>query len=347
MKQLIGVIGAGKWGSALAFALAQNPNNRVLIHSRTPRDIENFVALEEILVCEYLIIAIPAQQIASWLQSNFTFNNQKILVASKGIEATSGKFLNEIYTEYLPEKNMAYLSGPSFATEVMQKLPTALVINSIDEKLANTFSSFFPDFIKTYTSYDVMGAEISGAYKNVIAIAAGICEGLGLGKNAAAALISRGLVEMSRFGSVYGATQESFIGLSGAGDLILTASSTMSRNFRVGLGLAQKKSLDTICDELGEVAEGETMTIPFAKATFCSIAVVTPEQSPPTMALILSEVTKRSVAAVAAALSVQVVSPRTAITLAPPNRAPDLETSLIASSAPAAMSGVRDSIGPV
>jgi len=101
-----------------------------------------------------------------------------------------------------------------------------------------------------------MGAEISGAYKNVIAIAAGICEGLGLGKNAAASLISRGLVEMRRFGKAYGADDESFLGLSGAGDLFLTASSTMSRNFRVGLGLAAGKQLDAICEELGEVAEG-------------------------------------------------------------------------------------------
>jgi glycerol-3-phosphate dehydrogenase (NAD(P)+) len=101
-----------------------------------------------------------------------------------------------------------------------------------------------------------MGAEVAGAYKNVIAIAAGICEGLGLGKNAAASLISRGLVEMQRFGYVYGAKEESFVGLSGAGDLFLTASSTMSRNFRVGLGIAQGKNQDQILQELGEVAEG-------------------------------------------------------------------------------------------
>lgn len=253
----IGVIGAGKWGSAIAFALSQNSSNpEILIHSRTPREIKNFVSLEKILECEYLIIAVPAQNISDWLKENFLFKNQKILVAAKGIEASTGKFLNEIYTEYVPESNMAYLSGPSFATEVMQSLPTALVINSINEKVAKEFASFFPDFIKTYTSFDVMGAEVSGAYKNVIAIASGICEGLGLGKNAAAALISRGLVEMHRFGKIYGAKDESFIGLSGAGDLVLTASSTMSRNYRVGIGLAQKKSLETICSELGEVAEG-------------------------------------------------------------------------------------------
>ncbi|WP_373003463.1 NAD(P)H-dependent glycerol-3-phosphate dehydrogenase [Sulfurimonas sp.] len=250
----IGVIGAGKWGSALAFALGQE--NEVYITSRTPRDVENFISLEEILKLEYLVIAIPAQQVSSWLKENFVFNNQKILVAAKGIEASTGRFLNDIYKPYVPDENIAFLSGPSFATEVQKSLPTALVINSHNEELSAKFATFFPPFIKTYTSTDVMGAEVAGAYKNVIAIAAGICEGLGLGKNAAASLISRGLVEMQRFGYVYGAKEESFVGLSGAGDLFLTASSTMSRNFRVGLGIAAGKSQEEILEELGEVAEG-------------------------------------------------------------------------------------------
>ncbi|MDX1294883.1 MAG: NAD(P)H-dependent glycerol-3-phosphate dehydrogenase [Sulfurimonadaceae bacterium] len=250
----IGVIGAGKWGSALAFALGKK--NDVLITSRTPRDIPNFAPLEEVLNLEYLVIAIPAQQIGGWLKENFVFKNQKILVAAKGIEASTGKFLNEIYTEHVPEKNLCFLSGPSFAVEVMQGLPTALVVNSVNEELAMHFSTFFPEFIRTYVSSDIMGAEVAGAYKNVIAIAAGICEGLNLGKNAAASLISRGLVEMHRFGRAYGAEDDSFIGLSGAGDLFLTASSTMSRNYRVGLGLAAGKDQHQIVEELGETAEG-------------------------------------------------------------------------------------------
>ncbi|MDD3476850.1 MAG: NAD(P)H-dependent glycerol-3-phosphate dehydrogenase [Sulfurimonas sp.] len=250
----VGVIGAGKWGTALAFALSEKCE--VYITSRTPRNMKNFVSLEEILKLEYLVIAIPAQQVSSWLREHFIYNNHKILVAAKGIEATSGKFLNEIYEDYVPSQNIAFLSGPSFATEVMKSLPTALVINSTNEELSKEFACFFPSFIKTYTSTDIAGAEVAGAYKNVIAIAAGICEGLALGKNAAASLISRGLVEMQRFGKVYGAKEESFIGLSGAGDLFLTASSTMSRNFRVGLGIAAGKSKEQIVEELGEVAEG-------------------------------------------------------------------------------------------
>ena len=250
----IGVVGAGKWGMALAYALSEK--NSVVISSRTPRDIENFVSMKEVLECEYIVITVPAQQVSDWLKNNFVFKNQKVLVAAKGIEASSGKFLNEIYKDYVPHANIAFLSGPSFAAEVIKSLPTALVVNSTNEALAKEFASFFPSFIKTYISSDVIGAEISGAYKNVIAIASGICNGLKLGNNATAALISRGLVEMQRFGRVYGADDDSFIGLSGSGDLFLTASSTMSRNFRVGLGLASGKSQQEILEELGEVAEG-------------------------------------------------------------------------------------------
>jgi len=251
----IGVIGAGKWGSALFFALSQQSDN-VCISSRKLRDIENFVSMSEALDCEYLVITVPAQQVSAWLREHFVFKGQKILVASKGIEASSGKFLNEIYAEYVPDENIAFLSGPSFASEVMQALPTALVINSHNETLAQEFGKLFPSFIKTYTSTDVIGAEVAGAYKNVIAIAAGIASGLKLGNNAAASLISRGLVEMQRFGLHFGAKEESFVGLSGAGDLFLTASSTMSRNFRVGLGLAKGLTQEEILLELGEVAEG-------------------------------------------------------------------------------------------
>lgn len=250
----IGVVGAGKWGEALAFALSEK--NEVIITSRTQRDWKNFKSLDEVLACEYLVITVPAQQIKQWLGENFDFRGQKVLVAAKGIEASSGEFLNEIYAAFVPKENLAFLSGPSFASEVMRSLPTALVINSTSQQTAQEFSALFPSFIRTYISDDVMGAEIAGAYKNVIAIAAGICEGLGLGKNAAASLISRGLVEMQRFGATYGARDESFLGLSGAGDLFLTASSSMSRNYRVGLGLAQGKSKETVCSEIGEVSEG-------------------------------------------------------------------------------------------
>ena len=258
-KNSIAVIGAGKWGQALHFALSQK--QKCLITSRTKKDIENFVDLETALDCEYLVITIPAQEIRTWLKENFVFKGQKILVASKGIEANTGEFLNEIYSAFVPDENIGFISGPSFAAEVIKGLPCALVLNSNSKEFYNEFEPFFPNFIKTYYSSDVIGAEIAGAYKNVLAIASGICEGLNLGKNAQASLIARGLVEMQRFGKHFGAKKSSFIGLSGAGDLFLTASSTMSRNFRVGLGLAQNKKLDEILEELGEVAEGVKTSI--------------------------------------------------------------------------------------
>lgn len=250
----IAVIGAGKWGQALHFAISKNFTCKIT--SRTKKELDNFVSLEEALACEYLVMALPAQVVRKWLDENFTFTNQKILVAAKGIEKGSGAFLNEIYKDFVPSENLSFLSGPSFAAEVMQSLPTCVVINSKNVELSKEFAAFFPDFIKTYTSEDVIGAEICGAYKNVLAIASGICDGLKLGNNARASLISRGLVEMQRFGKVFGASDETFLGLSGAGDLFLTASSVLSRNYRVGLSLAQNKNLEDILNELGEVAEG-------------------------------------------------------------------------------------------
>ncbi|SFV89833.1 Glycerol-3-phosphate dehydrogenase [NAD(P)+] [hydrothermal vent metagenome] len=254
------VIGAGKWGQALFHAYSQK--NDVVISSRTKRDIEHFVPLDEALLQEYLVMAIPAQFVRGWLKAYFEDRGQKILVAAKGIETSTGAFLNEIYSEFVPENRLAYISGPSFAAEVMQSLPTALMISSTNLPLAETFADALPDFIKGYVSDDVVGAEVSGAYKNVIAIAGGVSDGLGLGNNARAALISRGLVEMTRFGEAFGAKAETFLSLGGAGDLFLTASSTLSRNYRVGLGLAKGQSMDEILKALGEVAEG----VPTAKA---------------------------------------------------------------------------------
>ncbi len=250
----IAIIGAGKWGQALHYAISRNVTCKIT--SRQPKEIANFVTLDEALMSEYLIFALPAQVVRRWLQEHFVFKGQKILVAAKGIEQGSGAFLNEIFAQFIPEENLSFLSGPSFASEVMQGLPTAVVINSINETLSKEFSTFFPSFIKTYTSTDVIGAEVCGAYKNVLAIASGICDGLKLGNNARASLIARGLVEMHRFGKYFGALDETFLGLSGAGDLFLTASSTLSRNYRVGLFLAEGKKIDEILVSLGEVAEG-------------------------------------------------------------------------------------------
>jgi glycerol-3-phosphate dehydrogenase (NAD(P)+) len=256
----LAIIGAGKWGQALYHAYSQN--NDVVIYSRTPKEIENFVSLDEALDREYLVMAIPAQFVREWMENHFEDRGQNILVAAKGIETSTGAFLNDIYSNFLPDERLAYISGPSFAAEVKQSLPTALMISSTNTVLAQTYADALPEFIKGYVDDDVVGAEVSGAYKNVIAIAGGVSDGFNLGNNARAALISRGLVEMTRFGEAFGARAETFLSLGGAGDLFLTASSTLSRNYRVGLGLAKGQSMDDILDELGEVAEG----VPTAKA---------------------------------------------------------------------------------
>ena len=258
----IAIIGAGKWGQALYHAFSQN--NEVVINSRTPKDIENFVSLDEALSYEYLVMAIPAQSVRGWMEANFEDRGQNILVASKGIETATGAFLNEVYGSFVDLDRVAFISGPSFATEVQKSLPTALKISSKNLELAKIYADALPKFIKGYVDDDVVGAEVAGAYKNVIAIAGGVCDGLELGNNARASLISRGLVEMTRFGEHFGARTETFLSLGGAGDLFLTASSQLSRNYRVGLGLSQGKTLDDILEELGEVAEG----IPTTKALF-------------------------------------------------------------------------------
>ncbi|TXE81294.1 NAD(P)H-dependent glycerol-3-phosphate dehydrogenase [Campylobacter peloridis] len=250
----IAVIGAGKWGSAIYDALSVN--NSCLITSLHQKAMPNFVNIKEALECEFLVFALSTQGIRSYLRENFENKKQKILIASKGIETNTCQFLDEIFLEFVDKEQICVLSGPSFASEVVQKLPCALVINAYNQKNAKEFASFFPNYIKTYVGDDVRGAEICGAYKNVLAIASGVCDGLSLGNNARASLISRGLIEMHRFGKFFGAKEETFLGLSGAGDLFLTASSTLSRNYRVGLDLAKNKPLSEILKGLGEVAEG-------------------------------------------------------------------------------------------
>lgn len=251
---MVSVIGSGKWGSAIARAIAQNHEVKICSFSKKNGD---FISIDDAKKSTYLIFSLSTAGIKEYLLNNFdknpSKNPQKILIASKGI--VKDEFLHDIFANFFERKNICVLSGPSFAAEVIKDLPTALVISG-EKDIATAFASFFPKHIKTYIDNDVIGAEICGAYKNIIAIASGICDGLLLGNNARAALISRGLIEICRFGKYFGAKDETFMGLSGAGDLFLTASSTLSRNYRVGYYLAENKSLDWIVKELNEVAEG-------------------------------------------------------------------------------------------
>lgn len=255
---MISVIGSGKWGSAIAKAIAKNHDVKICPFSKKDG---NYIDIDEAKKSRYLIFSLSVAGVKDYLLKNFaqdpSLNPQKILIASKGI--VKDEFLHDIFANFFKKENICVLSGPSFAAEVIKDLPTAVVISG-DKQIAKEFASFFPNYIKTYIDEDVIGAEICGAYKNIIAIASGICDGLELGNNARAALISRGLIEIARFGRYFGAKDETFMGLSGAGDLFLTASSTLSRNYRVGYYLAQNKTLDWIIKELNEVAEGINTT---------------------------------------------------------------------------------------
>lgn len=251
---MLSIIGAGKWGSALYHGLSSVVE--ATHASATAR--QGYTPLKDALKAKYLLLVISTQHTKAWLEANLTPNDeQKILVASKGIDTSSCKLLDELYQKYLPLENLCFLSGPSFAAEFEKALPCALVISGKDLGLCECFSGFFPkDYVKTYTSDDYKGTQIAGAYKNVLAIATGISDALGCGQNARASLMARGLVEMARFGEAYGGKSKTFLGLSGAGDLFLTATSTLSRNYRTGYFLGKGQDLSEILASLGEVAEG-------------------------------------------------------------------------------------------
>jgi glycerol-3-phosphate dehydrogenase (NAD(P)+) len=175
----------------------------------------------------------------------------------KGVESASGALGHQIAASVLPKASVGVLSGPSFAQEVAGGSPTALVAASADPALCElAVEALHGDSIRIYRSSDVVGVEIGGAVKNVLAIATGIADGLALGLNARAALITRGLAEMTRLGVALGASPDTFTGLSGLGDLVLTATGDLSRNRQVGLMLAQGVALPTILERLGHVAEG-------------------------------------------------------------------------------------------
>lgn len=260
----IAVIGGGAWGRALAFCFSQK--NNVGITSRRKLKFLNTyyshkviqIDLQDALKCKYIIITITSQVIREWLQ-NIEFDDDSIvIVASKGIEVSSGAFISDIFKEYFPNLKIGYLMGPSFAKEVLEGMPCALNIHT--ESNIESVASIFPNFMKIYFNNDIIGGEVAGAYKNIIAIAGGISDGLNLGNNAKASMLARGLIEMSRFGMHFGAKESTFLGLSGAGDLFLTANSLLSRNYRVGNALAKNKPLKNILNELGEIAEGVLST---------------------------------------------------------------------------------------
>lgn len=276
----ISVLGAGAWGSALAISLAprhqltlwardaqqvkamqsSRSNLRYLPDMPFPEALQLTSDMDAALTdSELLIVAVPVSSLRGILQRIALLPaSTPVVWLCKGFEAKTAQLPHQIVAETLPANfPRAVLSGPSFAQEVARGLPTALTLASGDIEFAKRIAqALHHSRLRIYSSDDVVGVEVGGAVKNVLAIAAGICDGLHMGYNARAALLTRGLAEMTRLGLQLGGKAETLGGLSGAGDLILTCTGDLSRNRQVGMLLAQKRELVDILNELGHVAEG-------------------------------------------------------------------------------------------
>ncbi|SDV48248.1 NAD(P)H-dependent glycerol-3-phosphate dehydrogenase [Chitinasiproducens palmae] len=278
------VLGAGAWGTALAAHLARRHDvvlwarDAGLVSAmRADRENRSYLpgcalpaglrveadlarALRDGAAADLAVVATPVAGLRGLLGtlSAQSLCPERFVWLCKGFEADTMLLPHQVVAQVLPgHRGNGALSGPSFAREVAQHLPAALTAASRDADCrAVTVRAFHHESIRIYTSDDITGVEVGGAVKNVLAIAAGIADGLGLGLNARAALLTRGLAEMSRLGVALGARADTFIGLTGVGDLILTATGDLSRNRRVGLQLAEGAPLDTILARLGHVAEG-------------------------------------------------------------------------------------------
>ncbi len=280
--ETIAVLGAGSWGTALALMLASNGHSiHLWCHRQAHADAireqgENKTYLPGFPFPKNISITIDMAEVARQCRnymvvvpSRFFRSSMRLLAAqqpkidalawaSKGLEHDSGKLLSNIVTEELGgELPCAVVSGPTFAREVAQRLPTAIAVAGTNLEIADRVAAWLRnDWVRTYTGTDMIGVQLGGAIKNVMAIAAGISDGLGMGANARAALITRGLAELSRLGIAMGGQLDTFMGLSGAGDLILTCTDDLSRNRRVGMALGQGRTLQDIREELGQETEG-------------------------------------------------------------------------------------------
>lgn len=276
----LAILGSGAWGTALAVSFA--PRHQVTLWSREAEEIEAMVrdrynqrflpdvplpaelelstSLNETLAgAELAIVAVPVAGLRSTLQQLAKLPSPvSVIWVCKGFESGTSQFPHQIADEILPASfPRGVLSGPSFAQEVARSQPTAMTLASNDGEFAQrTAKALHHSRLRIYSSTDVVGVEIGGAVKNVLAIAAGICDGMKMGLNARAALLTRGLAEMTRLGLQMGGRAETLGGLTGVGDLILTCTGDLSRNRQVGMLLAQHKTLDNILTELGHVAEG-------------------------------------------------------------------------------------------
>lgn len=283
----IAVLGAGSWGTALSIVLSDNKHD-VRLWSHSPKQVEeinqqhtnekyldvklptNLQAYEDIAQAiedvDAILFVVPtaairevSQKIKAILPKNVT-----IIHATKGIEPVTFKRISEMIAEEIPAvdaKDIVVLSGPSHAEEVALRHPTTVTVAAANiSKAKYTQDLFFNEFFRVYSSTDIIGVEVGGALKNIIALGAGLSDGLGFGDNAKAALITRGIAEITRLGSALGAKPMSFLGLSGVGDLIVTCTSVHSRNWRTGNLLGKGQALDEVLEQMGMVVEGVSTT---------------------------------------------------------------------------------------
>ncbi|CCK99094.1 TPA: NAD(P)H-dependent glycerol-3-phosphate dehydrogenase [Clostridioides difficile] len=279
------VLGTGSWGSALALGLAKKGNDvsmwtrkeeQAKKINRTkentdylpgvlfPNNITISTDIEKTIKdCKVIILAVPSQAVRSTCQKikPFIKEGQVIVNVAKGLEKGTGLRLSQVCEEELPQNPYVILSGPSHAEEVARDIPTTVVVASKDLKIAQMIQDLFMSpKLRVYTNPDIVGVELGGALKNIIAFGAGICDGLGYGDNAKAALMTRGISEMSRLGIAMGANMSTFAGLSGIGDLIVTCTSMHSRNRRAGILIGKGMSLEDTLKEVKMVVEGITAT---------------------------------------------------------------------------------------
>jgi len=282
----IAVLGAGSWGTALAIAIANRPGNRVVLWGRDPRQMETIrrrrenaaflpgirlpetirpsADLAEAAGAEAILMVVPSGGLRETAEQLAAIGTGATLIScTKGIERGSGLRMSEILARIVPGSPVAVLSGPSHAEEVARGMPTALVLGCAREAVAARWQAAItsPTF-RVYTSTDVPGIELGGALKNVFAIAAGLGDGLGFGDNTKAALVTRALGELIRVGMAMGGRSETFHGLSGVGDLMVTCFSRHSRNRKVGEALGRgDRSLEAIMESMTMVAEGVPTTL--------------------------------------------------------------------------------------
>lgn len=288
MAQDIAVIGAGSWGTAIATVLAEL-HEKVVLWSRREDQAHEInvrhensaylpaVRLSDRIVCvtslqqavenkKYIFLVVPSHGMRETVKNLAPYLHKDVILihATKGIEIGSLKRMTEVIKEEIPEElreRVAVISGPSHAEEVAIKSPTTVVVASENIRIAEEVQDILnTNFFRVYTNPDVIGVEVGGALKNIIALGAGLSDGLDFGDNAKAALLTRGLAEISRFGIVLGANPLTFAGLSGLGDLVVTATSRHSRNWRAGNMLARGFSADEILEKMGMVVEGVRTT---------------------------------------------------------------------------------------